>query len=151
MRTFGYKRALFRFNMNELPPGAAIQSAIFRAESVGSVGPGVNVQLIGMARPWDEHKVTWNQAAAGVPWAAAGANVAGADHLGYATHTTLVFGGQNVIWEWDVTSLARDWVDGDTANHGFMLVSWDINVHREVAFVAKNHGYPSKLVVEYSY
>ena len=44
-----------------------------------------------------------------------------------------------------------DWIDGDVPNHGFMLIARDTNVHREVSFVAKNHGYPSKLVIDYSY
>jgi hypothetical protein len=151
MRTFGYKRALFRFNLEELPAGAVIHSATFRGESAGSEGPGINVQLIGMARDWDEHSVTWTQAASGVPWAAAGADSPGEDRLDHTTDTAMVYGGENIFWTWDVTALAQDWLDGSLPNYGFMLVSWDSNVHREVSFVAKNHGYPSKLIIEYSY
>jgi hypothetical protein len=150
VRTFGYKRPVFRFNLNELPEGAVLDRAVFRAQSSDTEGPAVEVELIGLLKPWAEHETTWELAATGEPWAEPGANAPGIDRLGYATSSALVSGGE-AWWEWDITPLVRDWWSGDLTNHGFMLVSWQTDIQREISFVAKDHGYPSQLVIEYLY
>jgi hypothetical protein len=73
-------------------------------------------------RPWVESEVTWNQAAAGVPWGTPGASGAG-------DRGTAVLGALSAANAGDVTitlnsqgmAVVQAWISGTSANHGFII------------------------------
>jgi hypothetical protein len=148
LRTLGYKRPILHFPLGTLPSGARVQRAILRAQTSGTARGSVTVDVVGLLREWREYEVTWNDALSGQPWSGAGASLAGVDSLTGTVASTVVSGGDG-WWEWDVTSLVRDWLGGRVANNGLMLVSNDSSQHLEMAFTSREHTQPAQLVVEY--
>jgi hypothetical protein len=104
---------------------------------------------VGLLRPWTEAQVTWNRAATGQNWASPGASGIGTDRLAETTASTLVTGGA-AWWTWDVTALAKEWVSGNLPNNGLMLISGEAGIHREIEIVAREHGQPAELVIEFA-
>ncbi|MCD6518815.1 MAG: DNRLRE domain-containing protein, partial [Anaerolineae bacterium] len=149
LRTFGYKRPIFRFNLSSLPKEAKVERALFRARTVGSEGAAITVEVVGLARPWSEHQVTWLSPATGQQWASPGADAPGIDRLSEPADTITITGGER-WWEWDVTSLVKAWASGQLPNYGFMLVSRDTALHREINVASQGYGYPAQLIIEYT-
>jgi len=149
VRTFGYKRPIYRFSLASLPADATIQRAVFRAKTSGSEGVSLNIEAVGVLRAWNEAQVTWNIAQTGQTWASPGANNTASDRLPSSAAIAAVTGGDR-WWEWDVTGLAQDWITGRTPNHGLMLICNDASSHNEINFTSKEYGVPAQLVVEYT-
>lgn len=100
-------RALFRFNLGSIPPGATIQDARFQAYLVQSSAtpPLLDVELKRCDAAWQEMTVTW----ASQPPTTGNNNVLG---VGLAL----------AYYEWNVTGLVQTWVSG-AVNNGLALVS----------------------------
>lgn len=114
---------LLRWDLAGIPGGSTLHSAAISLNLLNtSTGP---YELYEALRGWDEDQATWNQAAAGVTWQAAGAQgptdrgsqalgvVSGAGALGSYT-LALNAAGVGVI---------QDWVDGVRPNLGFILAN----------------------------
>lgn len=149
LRTFGQKRPLFHFALDELPPNATVYRALFRARTLDGDGTNLNVDVIGLGRPWDEHQVTWNVPLTGQEWASPGAEAVGIDRLEGVVSSTVVAGGDR-WWEWEVTSLVQDWLSGHLPNYGFMLVCNETDRYHEISFASKEYGQAAQLIVEHS-
>ncbi|NLG52295.1 MAG: DNRLRE domain-containing protein [Chloroflexi bacterium] len=149
VRSFGIKRPVFHFNLSNLPPNAVIQRATFRARATGNDNIPLAVEAVGLMREWSEWQVTWNRPRAGAAWGSPGANAVGTDRLAQAASSNVIYGREE-WYEWDVTSLAQDWVSGKLPNHGLMLVSNDTSRQYQITLKGREGGQPAELVVEYS-
>src|SRR5450755_2151135 len=69
--------SIFEAEGGPVPDGAVVQSAILALYKQFYDDP---VQLNALLKPWVESQATWNEAQAGAPWTAAGANDAGSDY-----------------------------------------------------------------------
>jgi len=134
-------RTIIRFELQGLPPGANILSATLSLRHYEGADNPHEVKVYRLTREWVEGTgsdfystgapdgVTWIEAAPGVEW----------DTLGGDFDTTTDFGnGANGVvsrhtvepltseeterWEdWDITPLARGWVNGTYPNYGVIL------------------------------
>lgn len=109
-------RSLLRFNMGAIPVGAKILQANLSLQRQSGSGSGGPVSAHRVRNPWSEASVTWNERKNGSNW-----DTAGSDFDSKALATTLV-GPANQRYEWSITSLVQDWVDGSAPNYGVVLV-----------------------------
>jgi len=119
------RRALLHFDLAAIPPGVVIDKATLRLyvlpqSSDGATTIGAYVVL----RQWEHCQATWNQARTGEPWAAPGCDDTVTDRRAEPedTFNTHVPGN---LYDLDLTSAVRDWVDGTLPNNGILLM----NVH----------------------
>jgi PKD repeat protein len=71
--------AIFQSEGGPVPNGATIISATLSLYQFQ--GPDAVIKASRLLKSWNEQQVTWNVAATGTPWTAAGANSAGNDYL----------------------------------------------------------------------
>jgi uncharacterized repeat protein (TIGR01451 family) len=114
-------QALYRFDLSDPPPAAAIQSATLAlwVNAKDDQGP---IGLHRVTAPWDEMTVTWNTFAGAYevsPFASIQADANGA---------LLV----------DVTDQVRAWVAGDDANQGLLLAA--TSDEKESKFATREEG-----------
>lgn len=129
-------RSLLRFDLNSLPPGAALNSANLVLTVSNPYGGNPNAESMNVYRltqAWTEGGVTWNKYDGAVTWATAGGDYDGTVR---ASSTANVGTGQVVIW--DVSSLAQEWANHTHPNHGLMVInSGFVNGFH---FGSKEHG-----------
>lgn len=95
------KANIFQSEGGPVPNGAVIESAQFAVYKWTSYA--MTYGLHRMLQPWAETSSTWNQRLPGVPWAAPGGTVAGADYASLAEATGSV--GYDPGWvSFDVTA-----------------------------------------------
>jgi hypothetical protein len=102
-------RSLVRFDLSDLPAGAAVSQATLYLRLTNSCDPGgprtYTVTVYSAAEDWSEASVTWNNQP---EWGRAYDSVAIPSRTwGY--------------YAFDVTGLVREWVDGSTPNLGLMV------------------------------
>jgi len=99
--------ALFRFDLSDIPDGATVLDAHFRAYLLQSSSspPTLDVELKRIDKPWEEDTVTWNTPLSYTP-----------------ANNVLGVGMSLIYYSWDVTSLVQSWVNG-APNRGLALMS----------------------------
>jgi hypothetical protein len=109
------QRALLRFSLCCIPPGAIIDAATLNLYVYRVFGYGPRDVLYVVAHrvtaDWDETTVTWDSHAA---------------HRGEAWGGRYLLAWDNEYWEpwladWDVRALVQAWVDGTYPNYGLVL------------------------------
>lgn len=121
------ERMALRFDLQTIAPGTNVTEAklrVYAFEAVLAANTSVNVYAL--AQSWDEGTklgsgtadgATWNNRRPGSAWTTAGGTVSGA-----AVATQPVLSTFKTGWiEFDVTTLAQQWVDAPAANHGALL------------------------------
>lgn len=136
---YGAERVLVRFDgVGTIPAGSIINSARLRLYLGNSNPPGdvpMNTVLRRLASSWSESGVTWNTQPT---WG----GIRASTDVGSATGW----------YEWDITSLVEDWVQGDHPNHGVEIIGDERVQQRERIFYAREtptNLYP-RLVVDFS-
>ena len=121
LRTGDVKAGLLRFDLSAVPQTARLHSAKLHLYVDWRTNPSA-VQFAGYAlnRPWSAPEATWQQAAAGTPWAVPGANGVPGDRDGLPVFT-LPLGSASTWMEADVTTLAQKWVASPATNYGLVL------------------------------
>jgi uncharacterized repeat protein (TIGR01451 family) len=106
-------RIVMQFDLSSVPPGAVVVAATLTLEKTDEKGGATTdlVEVRGLATAWTELDSTWND-----PWMDAGADFTAA----YDAST--VTAGVNGPYTWNVTALAGDWIYGNLANNGLVLV-----------------------------
>jgi len=110
-------RSLLGFDIGSIPTGARILGATLSLERQSGAGSAQPVSVHRISNSWSEDTVTWNDREAGNNW-----DTAGADFDNTAVATTQV-GPVNQRYEWNITPLVQDWVDGSYPNNGVALVA----------------------------
>jgi RHS repeat-associated protein len=104
-------RALVRFGLGTIPSGATLSSAHLRMyydQDFEPYGKNVEIEARRVTSAWDETTATWNST-----------NTAFAE-AGLSTQTKPAT--ISSTWHsFDVRNIVQSWVNGATANHGFML------------------------------
>ena len=113
------KSILLRWSDLTLPAGHLLVGASFNVNvtdpTAGTYG------IYALLRDWVESQVTWNEAAAGAPWGAAGALGAadrGTTSLAAASGGT---GSQTINFNTAGVALVQAWLSGTTANRGLVV------------------------------
>ncbi|MBM4429009.1 MAG: DNRLRE domain-containing protein, partial [Chloroflexi bacterium] len=107
-------------------------------------------QIYRVNRHWEETGATWNEAISAVSWAQPGCDGTPADRQETWVATARITGAEQWV-EWDVTSLVHEWVSGQVANKGLILLGSG-GVTRDVLFWSSEHSHPDKrpkLLVRY--
>ena len=110
-------RSLLQFDTGTIPAGAKILAATLSLEHQSGSGSAQPVSVHRITNSWQENSVTWNWRQTGWNW-----DTGGADFDTKAVTTTTV-GPLNQRYEWDIKPLVQDWVDGNYANYGVVLVA----------------------------
>jgi len=76
-----------------------------------------------MLASWIDTQASWNLAANGQPWAAAGAQVVGIDYSGTSVDQKTVYA--NALCNFNVKSLVDSWLSGASPNEGLLLLGPD--------------------------
>ncbi len=125
VRANGQARMLVRFDFTSLPADAIIESArleLYADGGYGGLESPLAISAYDLRREWQELQVTWNEADAGRPWGAAGADDTLTDRsdVSVATATVAALGAW---YFWDITNAVQGWVADAGANHGLLFAS----------------------------
>lgn len=152
------KRSLVKFDISTLPIGTQIVSAVMKLYHSGAsclgggkIGP-INVQVHQVLYEWDETKATENKRTHTKEWSS--------EYLGLGTDAEAVpetfvnIGTIDGFKNFDVTSLAQKWVNGQAPNYGVLLWTPDETKDNcDRRFFSREYSDPSrrpKLVVTYT-
>jgi len=118
----GDYNGLLRFDLSAIPSGAEIMTATVRLYSDGWSGgsASVTVGAYAVLLDTDYTEATWNEAQTGTDWDTGGCNGVGSDRVGTADDSTTV-NSLDVWYDWDVTDMVQEWVDGTRSNNGMLL------------------------------
>lgn len=119
----GYKQtnaALVQFDLSGIPAGAVIDQARLEVYATGWGGADITFGAYAVLTPWVEGQATWNQAAAGSPWAAAGCNDTASDRRA-VPQASVTTAGPSRWYSFDVAGLVQEWVNGSLVNNGVLL------------------------------
>jgi hypothetical protein len=99
-------RALLQFDLSHVPACADLISAELHLSLIGGAfGSGEIVQVRAVVGTWSEATVTWTT---------------------MPEYSATIFGATVPAWGdnlWDITDLARDWIEHRSSNHGMALVT----------------------------
>ncbi|WP_405595403.1 DNRLRE domain-containing protein [Streptomyces sp. NBC_01092] len=115
--TYGKTRSVMKFPTADLPTTATVlESRLFMwgAETTTDTN-GAIYELHGLTRDFNETQATWNSAATGTAWTAAGG-----DFSATVSDTVASVSEVGRHW-WDATSLTQGWVKTPTSNKGAMV------------------------------
>ena len=141
-----FNHALIQFDLSTLPAGTEIISASLSlyAENTGA-GTPTEVEVHRVTQSWNEGDqnnkpsitgATWNTYDAVNPWLAAGG-----DYNPIPVANQLIDGNLKNVWlQWDVTSLARDWLNGTVANDGMLLKPVGAGLLKQASFSSSDSG-----------
>ncbi len=129
-------RSLFQFALSGIPAGSTVISATFQAYLVASstTPPSLDVELKRVNDPWTEAGVTWNKQP-------------GTTSIGKVNGVGAAMG----YYDWDVTGLVQDWIDG-TTNNGLALWSYPETTFGWRGFASRESvspPSPPRLVITY--
>jgi len=110
-------RSLLRFDTGLIPADAKILAATLSLERQGGSGSDQPVSAHRILNSWNEDSVTWNERETGVNW-----DTVGVDFDDMVVATTPI-GSAKQRYEWLITSLVKDWVEGIYPNYGVVLVA----------------------------
>ena len=124
LRSGDVKAALIRFELSLLPPGAQVERAElgvywdFRSNTAN-----MPVSAHRVLRPWVDTEATWQRARLGDDWGTAGCNSTVIDRQSVSDDTQeLGSKGAGDRWYYfDVTDMARYWLEHPDENHGLIL------------------------------
>ncbi len=152
-RSVGQAAALFQFDFSPVPTGAEISQAVFQLHTLDrSNANDATFSVYGLRRYWAVQDVTWQQAAAHSPWGAPGASSPTLDRFSTPTASTRVE-ALDLDYQWDITSLVRQWHRHPTTNFGFLLTGED-GFHVAYAFASSENATPvlrPQLAITYTY
>ncbi|MFZ2487131.1 MAG: DNRLRE domain-containing protein [Anaerolineae bacterium] len=136
LRSPNVKNGLLRFDLSNVPAqalsngvrGAALSLYITSASNANSS----KIDAYQVNRPWTENQTTWEQAAAGQPWAQGGANGVPADRSSTSLDSR-VLSTFAVRRGWDLTNMVSSWVTNANNNQGVLLRGEDPSVEYVVS------------------
>ncbi|MGC9349735.1 MAG: DNRLRE domain-containing protein [Anaerolineae bacterium] len=138
---FGAERIFLRFDVDAyVPEGVVIKSARLRLYLAYADPPDDDPMPSAVRRvdaPWSETNLTWNREPV---WAR-------------EDYATLFIGNSaDTAWDWDITRLVEQWVDGTQTNYGLVIIGDERVQQRERAFYSRETDtafYP-RLIIDYA-
>ncbi|HSD90265.1 MAG TPA: DNRLRE domain-containing protein [Kofleriaceae bacterium] len=124
---------VWRFDLTSLPQ-QAVSNATLRLYQYSSVGTTtIAYEIYRITQTWDEASVDWTHASTGVTWPGGGAISTNT----YATANVVL--GTNGYYDWDVTTLANEWLTGAQPNDGLLMAYVSQPPPGSYAFFASNN------------
>jgi hypothetical protein len=119
------QRPMLKFDLGSIPPGSVVTAATLYLWTFPSGSNTVpqNVSIYALRRFWDVTQVTWGQAASGMSWGTAGADMINVDRGDSAYDTRSVNNPNYASYQWNITALAAEWALNPETNHGMILLS----------------------------
>ncbi len=131
----GQTRALIRFNLSAIPPGAVIVSATFEmVYSFTRTSSSESVRVHRVTRSWTELGTTWRSTDGVNNW-----TTQGGDYDPAVVASATVDGTINVWKQWDVATLVQGWVGGTYPNYGMLLESPAVVGNNERQFLSSDY------------
>ncbi|MBM3188887.1 MAG: alpha/beta fold hydrolase [Chloroflexi bacterium] len=114
---------LLRFDLSHIPSNAVIKAAQLGlyAYNASSDSAKVDAAVYRLLESWDEQSATWQVRSAGTPWSKAGALGLGSDYEPNPSPPLRTLSQPGVWYRYNVTDLARGWVQDSSSNHGMLL------------------------------
>jgi len=125
------RRALVRFDLNELAPGTVVESATLRLYSYAQYGQMDRAGVFHADKPWSEAVATRSYYDVGEdqPWDHHMGDWLDASDVPQGDQpfdeATLVDDNTGKWIEWEVTDLVQAWLDGSLPNHGVLVRAID--------------------------
>jgi hypothetical protein len=119
----GYKQqygALLHFDLSPVPANATVLEARLQVHAVGWGGSNMTIDAFRILRNTSLCQATWNEAAAGHDWGAPGCNDTLSDRSA-APESSVTTYDNHEWYDFDLTSLLQEWVDGSVPNNGVLL------------------------------
>ena len=127
-------RALVQFDLFEIPPDVVITEAFVRLRTPGSHHTAQDITAHRVDDEWVETGVTW----AGMP-----------SYQNEPATVATTEPGKAFV-EWDIRKLVVDWLSGDIANYGLMLIAAPEIRNQLIHFYAREYGkYGPQLIITY--
>lgn len=119
-------RMLIRFNLPSALTGKRILSADlgFYVWNQSDYHPGEFLDIFAVTRPWSEYEATWINASDGAPWLTPGGDADLQAPVARIAHQPDPSDWDHAFYPAaDVTGLVQEWADGETANHGLLVMN----------------------------
>lgn len=129
------RRSVLKFNTTTIPAGAIIESATLSLTRIGGTGTEVTIAAYALTNAFTEGQVSWNKRNASTSW-----TTAGGDYLPNTWAVTRV-DAENGVYNWDLTTLAQNWLNGTIINNGLELIQTaESSVNIKQTFASNNHS-----------
>lgn len=119
--------ALLRWDLSSLPPGTTVTgvSMVFHVAD-SSASP---YAIYALTRGWSENEATWPLAAAGAPWATAGASAVPGDREALPVGALAASTEGSLTVPLNALGIAKvqAWINQPAANHGFVIQDYTLS------------------------
>lgn len=116
-------RSLVQFDLSSIPSEATVSSAtlkLYHAVRSAAEPAGRVIWAYRLTQSWTETGATWNSYDGINPWTTLGGDYTATDGAAYTMTNTLP------RWiEWDVTNIAKAWIESGQPNYGFLIKDAD--------------------------
>lgn len=124
----GRERGLIKFDISRIPTNATVlEATMYLYAWYWSQPFTLNITAYKVKTHWDEFTATWNKATADQFWNAPGCGDPTFDYDG-ASGVTRVVGNSREFYEWNLTSMAQQWVSVPVSNEGVVLIADGLSV-----------------------
>lgn len=129
-----YMLSLLRFDISAIPSGSLINSATLRWYQSGNRRTQtVAVGAYEITQDWTESGANWNTADGTTAWSP----VSGGTYNTPAIDSVSVTTGNYGWYEWNITPLVQEWVDGVSQNYGVQMNFSTINAGTYAIFTSR--------------
>lgn len=124
----GRERGLIKFDITRIPTNATVLEATMHLYAWYWSQPfSLNITAYQVKTHWNEFTATWNRATASEFWNAPGCGDPTFDYDGFSGVTRVVTTNRD-FYEWNLTSMAQQWVSSPVSNEGVVLIADGLSV-----------------------
>lgn len=138
-------RSILNFDLSSVPEGALINSATLRLFATGQSGSAAySINAHRITQDWTESGASWTETDGSTLWS-------GGPGGSYdSTVIDTVPAGATGWYEWDLTPLVQEWVDGISTNQGIELIHTAVAKGNYLDFDSKELTDKPELIIDYT-